>query len=274
MTHYVETELIKYAKHELNKEEMIKIEEHLDKCPECLMTYDLLWMNLNMKSYIEYRKYKAKPEHLPCLTHKELKLYAANKTTEEQEKRITEHLLICDKCTKTYLTFSELYSLWQSIEETVSGSLNWIKDITFIPIMEPSMGIPRSTDTQKPDRIITYTEDEIKIQIPANKDCYLTIIRWDGEKLSLLFPDKNSLDTFIKANEIKELETVIEGPAGIHQIKVFLTEEKLLPCEDIDFTNSDSIRKSLEEFIEKLEEIEKNKWSQEMITYEVRELYS
>lgn len=270
MTHYIETDLIKYAKHELNKKEMIKIEEHLDKCPECLMTYDLLWMNLNMNSYIEHRKHKAKPEHLPCLTHKELKLYAANKTTEEEEKRITEHLLICDKCTKTYLIFSERYSLWRSIEETVSATLNWIKDITFIPILEPSMGTVRTEDYS--DRIKTFTGDNITIKIPVNRDGYLTIIHWDGENLSLPFPYEKNQDTFITSGTTKDLSVTIDPPAGIQQLKVFLTKDRILKQEEIDFTDDSSIQKGITTFIEKLNEIDEQNWSQEIKTYEVKEL--
>lgn len=109
MKHYSEEDLLKFACKKLTSEKDRDIEKHLSKCHSCLMTYDFLWMQLGIKSYIEYKKFKTGRNTRTCLSYTELKSYISGQTNSCEEEKIKNHLLICNDCTKKYLKLSQCH---------------------------------------------------------------------------------------------------------------------------------------------------------------------
>ena len=96
-------------------------------------------------------------------------------------------------------------------------------------------------------------------------------MHWNGEILSLVFPNSHEKDSFVKGKTIKILTGMIDPPSGIQHIKVFITEDKILNPEEIDFNDVHAVMKHIEGFIKKLCEIDENRWSEKIITCEVME---
>jgi len=272
--HYSEEDLMNFAKKSLEKNEMDFIERHLEECPGCFMKYDFLKLKLGVKSHVKYETIKAQKKPENCLSEEILTNYLAGEVSEKEKQQIENHLYCCKKCPEMLLNIDmiDAPSLWQSMERIISCATDWIKGITFVPAgLEPVMGT-KGADEKNQETIKVYEGDEINIEIPVKKDGYLTVIHWNGEDLSPVIPGSYDSKTFIKSGETKSIEFTAHLPAGLQQIRAFITEEKLLNPDEIEFGDKKSIHKKLQDFIEKLEKLDKDKWSQQIKNYEVRKL--
>ncbi len=274
MVHYSEKDLINFATKKIDKDKISDIEKHLSECFQCSNEYDFLILKLNLDSYIEYRKLKAQKQPSICITSDILKDYAAGKILDKEKKKIEDHLICCEKCRTSFLNLdlTNSYSLWTSIKDMTSETLNWIKEVYFAPVLDPDFAVKSTPFKQLDNDVIVYPGDKIKIKIPVIKPGYMSVFIWDGKRVSLRYPDKKECNTFVKV-ESEELELTISEDAspGTHHIKIFITEEKLLNSEEIDFDNTNNIPQIMEKFIQKLDETEEDKWSQELKTYEIKE---
>lgn len=274
MKHYSEKDLINFANKTLEKEEMLSIEEHLKECFKCSMTYNCLTVKSDFKAHIKHEQLKAKEISTTCISKDKLKSYLTGKISKDEKQKIETHLYCCKECAEILLNIDLVNapSLWQSIENTISEVTDWLKGIYFIPVgLDPVMStkIPVK-ETQ--GIIKVYNGDELNIEIPVEKDGYLTVLHWNGDDISLIFPDPDNSKTFIKSGQTKTIEHTVTLPSGLQQIKTFITEKQLIKPEEIDFNDKKSIYEKLQEFIKKLQESSEDKWSQQVINYEVREL--
>ena len=260
MKHYSEKELLKFAENKNNT-----IENHLKECLECSVKYNFLRTKMGIKSYVEYER--AKEGAKSCLTLEKLQLYSSGNISKEEKKRITTHLTCCEKCADSYFDLDcvNVNSLWTAIEETVSETMDWIKGVFLVP----TFAVSRNRGDM--EHIEAFIGDEVKLEVPVNKEGYLTVLHWNKENLTLVFPNSYEKDNFIKENTVKKLKVRIDPPPGKQKVKVIITEDKILNSKKLDFDNKSSLLKDIGKFIKKLDELESNKWSQEMRTYEVKE---
>jgi hypothetical protein len=238
-------------------EELIKphVEKHLQECPSCLMRYNFLSMKMRVESYIGYKKETL--NKTPCPSRKEIEDYIKDKN-----KSIKEHLTCCETCASIYFNLKPANNFWYSIEKRIS-EMKWIKDVFLFPELALSRGRTSKTGDK------TFIGDYVKLEIPVSKDGYLTAIHWNGEKCSLIFPNLNEKDTFVKSQTVKIIKGKIDPPPGIQKIKVFLTEENILG--PIDFQNEKFITGHIKEFIKNLDDLDDDKWSEKIFIYEVME---
>lgn len=261
MKHCSEKDLLNFS-----KEKTPHIEEHLRTCSSCLMKYNFLTMKVRMNSYIEYEKRKKKSS---CPSRELLFDYSSGRISGHEKKKIKEHLAVCETCVNIYFDLKpvNMKSLWHSVEEAISRGTDFVKNLYFVP----DLAYSRKKSEEKSDKVKAFIGDEVRIEIPANKDGYLTVIHWNGEILSLLFPNIHEKDTSVKEKTTKILRGVIEPPAGMQYIKVFITEDKILNPEEMDFNDANSVMKHIEAFSKKISEIDDKKWSEKVITCEVLE---
>jgi hypothetical protein len=264
MKHCSEKDLLNFS-----KEKTSHIEEHLEKCSYCMMKYHFLSMKFRMNSYIEYEKEKVKKEKSFCLSKEEMADYASGRISEVKKNQIKEHLTVCETCVNIYFDLKpvNIKSLWLSIEEAFSTGIDRLKGVFLVP----DLAVSRKGTEEKSDIMKAFIGDEVKLEIPVNKNGYLTVIHWNGEVLSLLFPNPYEKNNFVKEKSIKILRGKFEPPAGIQKIKLFITEDEILKSEEIDFSDVNSVLKHIEGFIKKICEIDENKWSEKIITCEVME---
>ncbi len=261
MKHCSEKDLLNFS-----KEKTTRIEEHLRTCSSCLMKYNFLTMKIRMNSYIEYEKRKNKS---PCPSREVLFDYSSGRISGLDKNRIKEHLAVCETCVNIYFDLKpvNMKSLWHSVEKTISAGTDFIKNLYFVP----DLAYSRKKSEEKPDNVKAFIGDEVRLEIPADKDGYLTIIHWNGKILSLLFPNIHEKDTSVKGGTTKILKGIIESPAGIQYIKVFITEDKILNPEKMDFNDVNTVMNHIKGFTKKLSEIDEKKWSEKIITCEVLE---
>ncbi|MEQ8192545.1 MAG: hypothetical protein ABRQ39_31560 [Candidatus Eremiobacterota bacterium] len=261
MKHCSEKDLLNFS-----KEKTPHIEEHLKTCSSCLMKYNFLTMKVRMNSYIEYEKRKKKSL---CPSEEDLFDYASGRISEDRKKQMKEHLALCETCVTIYFDLKtvNMKSLWLSIEEAISRGTDFIKNLYFVP----DLAYSRKKSAEKSDKVKAFIGDEVRIEIPADKDGYLTVIHWNGEKVSLLFPNPHEIDTSVKEKTTKILRGLIDPPAGIQYIKVFVTEDNILNPEEINFNDVNSVMKHIEGFMKKLSEFDDSKWSEKIIACEVME---
>jgi len=264
MKHLSEKELITFA-----GEKKSTIEKHLNECSKCLKKYDFLSMKLRMNSYVEYERALGDRTSRDCLSKKELEAYASGRISKEEKESIKKHLICCEKCADACFNLDTIKakSLWRSVEEAVSFAADRIKGIFILPDLAASRG----TVLEKSDVIRTFIGDEVKVEIPIDKDGYLTVIHWNGENISLVFPNLYEKDAFVRGEKVKLMRGKIDPPAGMQELRVFLTEENLINIENINFNDENSVLKEIDSFIKKLMTLDENRWSQKEQAYEVME---
>ena len=261
MRHYSEKELVEFIK--------IKdytIEKHLRECKECSMKYNFLRTKLGIKSYVEYERLKE--ERSDCISLEKLELYSAGKISEEEKKRIKNHLTCCRKCADSYFNLASVNvkSLWSAIEETVSETADWIGGVFFLP----SLAVGR--DGKGLDTSEVFIGDEVEVEIPVAKEGYISVLHWNKENVTLVFPNSYEKDNFVEKDSKKEFKVRIDPPAGKQVVKVIVTEDNLLEPEKLNFDDENSVLRDIDKFVKKLDGLPDDKWSQEKKVYKVKEL--
>ena len=228
------------------------------ECPACLIGHNYSLMELMIKFYIQYDRVKARERLIPCISSDRLKLYVRNKIPENDKG----HLICCESCTDKLLNLTGAYSIWNSLKEEADRTSEWIRKIYLLSSLAKA-----PSKTVIAEKKIFFSGEEVYLKVHSNKDGYLTIIHWNGEDINIVLPNIYEKDTFVKANGVKELKARIDPPPGIQEVKIFLTEVKILETEGIDFQDKSIIQRKIKEFVEKLREVEKDWWVK---SYEVK----
>lgn len=263
MKHFTGKELLTIA-----QEKTEEGEKHLKECSSCRMKYNFLSVETGVKSYMKYEKARGEKKGGPCLSSEELKNYREGAVAKEEKGRIESHLICCEKCAGIYFNLADrvnVKSLWQSVEDKLSETAGWINGIFLVP----DLLVSRKKREGEGEKV--FVGDEVKLEIPVSKDGYLTVIHKDEKKISLVFPNPGEEDSSVKEGNVKIINGKIDPPSGTHYIKVFITEEKLLEPENIDFEDERSVMEEIQAFIKKLEKLPESKWSEEDKIYEVME---
>jgi len=246
MQHYSDKELL-----------MPHVKKHLEECPSCLMRYNFLSMKMRVEGAMEYEKQTL--NKTPCPSGKEIEAFM-----RDGNKTVKEHLAWCEACGGIYFNLKPANNFWYSIEKRIS-EMKWIKDVFLIP----DLALCRDRINKAGHKV--FVGDYVNLEIPVDKDGYLTVIHWNGERFSLVFPNPKENDCFVKAGTTKIIKGKIDPPPGIQKIKVFLTEDNIFDVDEIDFQNEKSITGCIKEFIKNLDDLDDDKWSEEIFFYEVLE---
>ena len=272
---YSKKELKEFETMEIDeREKIMKIEEHLDSCPKCLMNYNLTRAELSVDSYV--KQIKEEEEDIDCLSSERLKRHAEGETEEDEVGRINKHLFRCNECKKKFLNLTifsqDVEEISSFLPESVATDLAFTMEINLSGIrssgrIRSSKSLEEHSKKESVDHFVEGEKIEVKFSIPETG--YLTVIHYDSEgKGELVFPNCEDRDNFVKKGERKPIGVLrVTPPFGESCFKAFLSVNQLINPEDIKFTDEEANRKLFEEFLEKFEKEPGNKWKDERRYY-------
>lgn len=206
-----------------------------------------------------------------------------------------DHLINCEQCQKIYalsslVTSKEVMSEpiksvrmemvnektevlpFKDIKEkfiSLIDSLNQLTSESLFPFTTLSLATIRGGESQKGpscigDPILIYLES------PQDVDRYLTIFHYDdNNNLEMLFPNKSSDETLIKAKEEKKIRLIAGPPAGKHYLKAVLTTNKLVEPHNIDFGSESEIVSVIRGILEPINSKKEDNWIEAFVEFEV-----
>ena len=199
-------------------------------------------------------------------------LYSKNQLNEKDKKRVEMHLKFCSSCKRALNDYlSEINPLTSKVNDSyVSSRISILieKLKAFIPDLNSNLDLEcfhlgfdttRSPNVQ--NNLFSFG-DEMIISLKPLIDGYITLIHYhESENIELLIPSVEDNNVFIKAHDIKEIRKEVLGPEGIHYLKAIYTSAPLLKSNLIDLSIEENILKLVEDSLEILFSLPKNKRS-------------
>jgi tetratricopeptide (TPR) repeat protein len=136
-------------------------------------------------------------------------------------------------------------------------------------IIAPSLGA-LEVDDSKENVFKVGDTIELCIQIPQERDGYLTVFHYDAKyNFRLLFPETSSDSVFVRAGGEKYLPIEVNQPLGLQYLKAIWTSQKLLNPKDVDFGNTSNVIHSVGIFVEAITDLELDQWRESTIEFRV-----
>jgi hypothetical protein len=254
-------------------------EERGRKMKEALKSKDAFLEFLKQEAMSdEHKIIQERVENGPHPTIELLYDYVLNWTDDTEDEKIMDHIGFCSICSNEVLN---IIKIEQELDE---GMLEWANKqplIQRIKYLVSSLSLPVYGFSA--DSLVTRTKssEEEKSQyaigesmvfcVPVTSDGYLVILHYDDEKVSMVFPAGQADDNFINGGSEKKISGRITGPTGKQFFKVFWTSQRLIEPKKIDFQDNDGVARSIDKFLDALDDSSEGEWVEMEYGFEVIE---
>jgi hypothetical protein len=112
----------------------------------------------------------------------------------------------------------------------------------------------------------------ISIKSPQKTDGYLTVYHFaDDNKLSMMFPYKETSQTFVKAGEEKQIVFQATKPIGYHNIKVIWSSVQIVDPKEIDYKDAYRVALTINAISKAIKSLDSTSWRTNDIRFKVLE---
>jgi hypothetical protein len=191
---------------------------------------------------------------------------------------VIEHIASCPQCSQEILDIMEIEDDLDEELIEYADNLNACQKLLdlvsriSLPVYSYLADSVVTRSDRKDEKIKYFIGDNIVFSIPMDRDGYVFILHYDSSGGPvLIFPSCHSDDNSVKGGEEKKIKGKVTGPEGTQGFKVIWTSKDLLNLKNIDFDNRYSIEYALNQFVEKLLELNENEWIETLYEYEVSE---
>ena len=260
-------------------------EEHFKSCPKCSEILD----NSHLERMEKFGMDKSigtifgdgsKSEFSLCLSGFTIENYVNGKLNHREREKVIKHIKECALCnlmvedeSKYSKKEKEYAKILKKIPDNIIPNVKTIS-VKWKLDLEPALSESPLRSVVKKEKMDQLSEfefnDNIKLIITVEDNCFLYIIHGDEQgKISLLFPNKNDKEVFIRKNESREILGRINPPKGRKYFKIFLTKNEIKDIQDIDFEDAELMRLEIEKLIKKVKSLHEDDWYAETIKYRV-----
>jgi hypothetical protein len=213
-------------------------------------------------------------------TGDELYNYVLGWLDRKESLLVMDHLVLCGRCLREVIRIRRLEEelLVDALER--ADKVPWFERIKRLvskavpplqvaPTLERVRGL--KIESQK-DGYTVGARLDISVDVPG--DGYIVIFHCCEEtgEAKLVFPELPEEDQKVSAGKHLDLgEGHVDGPRGKHFLKAFWTRSKVLDLTDVDPDNEDELKTAIDKFLDALDALPEEDWSQGIFEYQVLE---
>lgn len=230
----------------------------------------------------EFRQLKEQIEQGPDHpTGDELYNYVLGWLDRKESLLVMDHLVLCGRCLREVIKIRRLEEALTNDALARADRVPWFERIRNLvsrfssPVLlhalapEPVRGV--EIESQK-DGYTVGARLDISVDVPG--DGYMVVFHCCEEtgEAKLVFPELSEEEQKVSAGKHLDLgEGHVDGPRGKHFLKAFWTRSKVLDLTDVDPDNEDELKTAIEKFLDALDALPEEDWSQGIFEYQVLE---